>query len=159
MYWRGIDPASTRIKGYREREDIVRLMIKVIKITQLNPDGSLSNNNQYVSKHEGKIREIIQKKKYALVNIDKNGEIFSEKIPAGPELIVKEGDFVKIDQALTQNPNVGGFGQTETEIVLQSPARIIGLIGVLLTLVLGQLFFVYKKKQFERVQLASGLYD
>nr|YP_010261137.1 apocytochrome f [Cephaleuros karstenii]UIB39078.1 apocytochrome f [Cephaleuros karstenii] len=165
---------------------------------QLNPNGSLSNNNQYVSKHEGKIVEIVQKKKYAMVNIEKNGEIFSEKIPAGPELLVKEGDFVKTDQALTQNPNVGGFGfsrprknrfflraeknckeffieisnnivrlmikfiktmQTETEIVLQSPLRIVGLIFILLTLVLGQLFFVFKKKQFEKVQLASGLYD
>nr|YP_010260910.1 apocytochrome f [Cephaleuros virescens]UIB38664.1 apocytochrome f [Cephaleuros virescens] len=141
---------------------------------QLNPTGTLSNNNQFTAKHTGKIVEIVQKKKYSQINIEKDGEIFSEQIPAGPELLVKEGDFVKTDQALTQNPNVGGFGfqihspfndkfikytQTETEIVLQSPARIVGLIFILLTLVLGQLFFVFKKKQFERIQLASGLYD
>lgn len=78
---------------------------------QLNVDGSLSNNNQYTTKHTGKIKEFLQKKKYTLINIERsNGEIVSEKIPAGPELIVKEGDFVKIDQPLTTNPNVGGFG-------------------------------------------------
>ena len=126
---------------------------------QLNPDGSLSNVNQFTSKHNGKITEIVKKKKYALVNIENNGEIVSEKIPAGPDLIVKEGDTVKVDQALTNNPNVGGFGQTDAEVVLQSPARIIGLFFILFGLVLGQLFFVMKKKQFERVQLASGLYD
>ena len=127
---------------------------------QLNPDGSLSNVNQFTSKHSGKIVEIVQKKKYSLINIqDGKNEIVSEKIPAGPDIIVKEGDIVKVDQALTNNPNVGGFGQTDAEIVLQSPARIIGMIVILLTLVLTQLFFVYKKKQLERVQLASGLYD
>lgn len=126
---------------------------------QLNPDGSLSNVNQITSKHNGKIVEIIKKKKYSLVNIENNGEISSEKIPAGPDLLVKENDLVKVDQALTNNPNVGGFGQTEGEIVLQSPARIVGMLFILFTLVITQLFFVYKKKQLERVQLASGLYD
>ena len=117
---------------------------------QLNPDGSQSNVNQFTSKHDGKVAEIVKKKKYSLINIEKNGEIFSEKIPAGPDLIVKEGDNVKVDQALTNNPNVGGFGQTDAEIVLQSPARIIGLFFILITLVITQLSFVLKKKQLER---------
>jgi hypothetical protein len=52
-------------------------------------------------------------------------------IPAGPELMVSEGDEVTAGQALTNNPNVGGFGQKDTEIVLQSSARIKGLAGVL----------------------------
>nr|YP_010260993.1 apocytochrome f [Trentepohlia sp. BN17]UIB38747.1 apocytochrome f [Trentepohlia sp. BN17] len=42
------------------------------------------------------------------------------------------------------------YTQTDAEIVLQSPARIIGMIFILFTLVLTQLFFVYKKKQLER---------
>nr|UIB38823.1 apocytochrome f [Trentepohlia sp. YN1242] len=126
---------------------------------QLNPDGSMSNVNQFTAKHAGKVVEIVKKKKYALVNIENKGEIISEKIPAGPDLLIKEGDTVKVDQALTNNPNVGGFGQTDAEIVLQSPARIIGLLFILFGLILGQLFFVMKKKQLERVQLASGLYD
>jgi hypothetical protein len=35
---------------------------------------------------------------------------------------VREGQTVQADQPLTNNPNVGGFGQAETEIVLQNPA-------------------------------------
>jgi apocytochrome f len=41
---------------------------------------------------------------------------------------VREGQTVQADQPLTNNPNVGGFGQVETEIVLQNPARVQGLI-------------------------------
>jgi len=31
-------------------------------------------------------------------------------IPPGPELLVSEGECIKLDQPLTSNPNVGGFG-------------------------------------------------
>ena len=68
---------------------------------------------------------------------------------------VKEGDTVKADQALTNNPNVGGFGQAETEVVLQNPARIQGLLAFFVTILLAQVFLVIKKKQFEKVQLAE----
>ena len=57
-----------------------------------------------------------------------NGDQVVEKIPAGPELIVKEGQSIQADQPLTNNPNVGGFGQEDAEIVLQNPARIQGLL-------------------------------
>jgi apocytochrome f len=76
-------------------------------------------------------------------------------IPAGPELIVSEGTVVKADQPLTNNPNVGGFGQTETEIVLQDPSRVQGLLLFLSFTIIGQVFLVLKKKQFEKVQLAE----
>ena len=56
---------------------------------------------------------------------------------------------------MTNNPNVGGFGQAETEIVLQSPARIQGLVVFLMTIFLTQIFLVVKKKQVEKVQLAE----
>jgi len=65
------------------------------------------------------------------------------------------GDTVTVDQALTTNPNVGGFGQTETEIVLQNPLRIQGLLVFFLFVLLAQVFLVLKKKQFEKVQLAE----
>lgn len=126
---------------------------------QLNPGGDKSNNNVFTATHSGKIVEIIKKKKSSILNIETKDGIQSETIPAGPNLLVKEGDQINVDQALTNNPNVGGFGQTETEIVLQSPARIVGMLFIFFTLILGQLFFVMKKKQFERVQLASGLFD
>ena len=84
-----------------------------------------------------------------------NGENVIDTIPPGPELIVKVGDKVQADQALTTNPNVGGFGQTETEIVLQNPARIQGLLVFFSFVLLAQIFLVFKKKQFEKVQLAE----
>jgi apocytochrome f len=37
--------------------------------------------------------------------------------------MVKQGDVVKTDQALNSDPNAGGFGQEESEIVLQNPVR------------------------------------
>ncbi|TKY47421.1 Cytochrome f [Spatholobus suberectus] len=43
---------------------------------------------------------------------------------AGPELLVSEGESIKLDQPLTSNPNVGGFGQGDAEIVLQDPLRV-----------------------------------
>ena len=78
-----------------------------------------------------------------------------DKIPPGPELIVKVGDTVQNDQPLTTNPNVGGFGQAETEIVIQNPARIQGLLVFFSFVLLAQVFLVLKKKQFEKVQLAE----
>jgi apocytochrome f len=49
-------------------------------------------------------------------------------VPAGLNLIVKQGDTVKADQALNIDPNVGGFGQEESEIVLQNPIRILVIL-------------------------------
>lgn len=123
---------------------------------QLYPDGSKSNNNIFNSSVSGKITEIKASKKYTSIAIEtSNGEIITEKIPAGPTIIVSEGQAVKIDQPLTNNPNVGGFGQAETEIVLQNPARVQGLIIFLITIFITQIFLVLKKKQVEKVQLAE----
>jgi len=66
-----------------------------------------------------------------------------------------ENQVIKIDQALTTNPNVGGFGQTETEIVLQDPARIYGFLAFCVSVIITQSMFVFKKKQFEKVQIAE----
>jgi len=85
----------------------------------------------------------------------KSGEAVTIKIPVGPEIIVKEGADIKADQALTIDPNVGGFGQAETEVVLQSPARVKGLIAFFFTVIFAQVLLVLKKKQFEKVQLAE----
>ena len=58
-------------------------------------------------------------------------------------------------EALTDNPNVGGFGQKDTEIVLQSPTRIKWLLIFLAGIMLAQILLVLKKKQVERVQAAE----
>ena len=65
---------------------------------------------------------------------------------------LEENDFVI---PLTNDPNVGGFGQTETEIVLQSPARIYGYMVLCFFIILTQVTLILKKKQFEKVQAAE----
>ena len=75
---------------------------------------------------------------------------------AGPiEVIVKVNDVIKVDQALTADPNVGGFGQNETEIILQNPNRVKGMIVFFFTVTVTQILLVLKKKQFEKVQAAE----
>jgi apocytochrome f len=60
-----------------------------------------------------------------------------------------------VGQFLTSNPNVGGFGQKETEVVLQNPAQIKGLVLFLGGIMLCQILLVIKKKQVETVQAAE----
>ena len=125
---------------------------------QVYPDGSKSNNTIYTASAAGKITAIepVEPKGGYVVTIETtNGNSVSDKLPPGPELVVKVGDTMTLDQALTTNPNVGGFGQGETEIVLQNPSRIQGLLVFFLFVLLAQVFLVLKKKQFEKVQLAE----
>ncbi len=125
---------------------------------QIYPDGSKSNNTIYNASKGGKITQIEpgEKKGSSNITIETSpGEQIVDKIPAGVELLVKVNQSVQADQPLTNNPNVGGFGQKDTEVVLQNPARIQGLIVFFLFVVLAQVFLVLKKKQFEKVQLAE----
>ena len=125
---------------------------------QIYPDGSKSNNTIYNASKGGKITQIEPGEKKGSSNITietPTGEQIIDKIPAGVELLVKVNQSVQADQPLTNNPNVGGFGQKDTEVVLQNPARIQGLIVFFLFVVLAQVFLVLKKKQFEKVQLAE----
>jgi apocytochrome f len=124
---------------------------------QVYPDGSKSNNTVYNPSVAGKINQIqpLEKGGYDITIETASGNQVIEKIPPGPELIVSVGQFIQPDQPLTNNPNVGGFGQEETEIVLQNPARVQGLIIFFVFVVLAQVFLVLKKKQFEKVQLAE----
>ena len=125
---------------------------------QIYPDGTKSNNTVYNSPATGKITAITatDKKGGVEITIEKaNGESVVEKIPAGPELIIREGQAVQADQPLTNNPNVGGFGQKDAEIVLQDPARVQGLLVFFSFILIAQIFLVLKKKQFEKVQLAE----
>jgi apocytochrome f len=125
---------------------------------QIYPDGSKSNNTLYSTSTTGRISQISYKENGGYnVTIDTvDGRQVVEIIPPGPNLIVTEGESVKSDQPLTNNPNVGGFGQEDAEIVLQDPLRIQGLIVFFLFVVLAQICLVLKKKQFEKVQLAES---
>nr|YP_009184909.1 apocytochrome f of cytochrome b6/f complex [Jenufa minuta]ALO62945.1 apocytochrome f of cytochrome b6/f complex [Jenufa minuta] len=125
---------------------------------QVYPDGSKTNNTVYNSPVNGKIVSIIpgEKNKGFEITIEtSSGNRVVEKIPPGPELLVKESQNVSADQPLTNNPNVGGFGQKDIEIVLQNPARIQALLGFFVFVLVNQVFLVMKKKQFEKVQLAE----
>ena len=126
---------------------------------QVYADGSKSNNTIYSASTAGKITGIQnleedgQSKGHAITIKTPSGNNVVDTIPPGPTLIIKQGDLIQLDQSLTNNPNVGGFGQRDTEVVLQNPARIQGFLIFLICILLTQTFLVLKKKQFEKVQL------
>ena len=124
---------------------------------QVYPTGEKSNINMFGANQTGQISEItISEKGDSNISIlSSDGTKTSQVIPAGLKLTVKQGDFVKTDQSLNIDPNVGGFGQEETEIVLQNPLRIIGYLGFCFCALLTQVFLILKKKQFEKVQAAE----
>ena len=124
---------------------------------QVYADGSKSNNTLYSSPSDGQIQSITTNEKGDLdiTIINSEGTEILQKIPVGLDLIVQQGQTVTADQPLTNNPNVGGFGQMDTEIVLQNPARVEGLLIFLVSILITQIFLVLKKKQFEKVQLSE----
>jgi apocytochrome f len=67
------------------------------------------------------------------------------------------GDTVENGSPLTNDPNVGGFGQVDAEIVLQNPVRLYGLLAFFAAVALAQILLVLKKRQVEKVQAAEGL--
>ena len=126
---------------------------------QVYPTGEKSNNVLFTATSTGTINSIekIEDGSYK-INIEKeNGEIITETVPVGPKLMVKEQDKINAGEPLTNDPNVGGFGQLDAEVVLQSPYRIIGLIAFFIGVGLTQILLVLKKKQVEKVQAAEGI--
>lgn len=122
---------------------------------QVYPTGQASNNTVYNASKGGTIQAIAKTDAGYAVTIQADDGTVTDSIPLGPELIVSEGDSVDAGTPLTTNPNVGGFGQMDTEIVLQSPGRIKGLLVFLGGVAMTQIFLVLKKKQVERVQAAE----
>ena len=124
---------------------------------QVYPNGEKSNVNVFGANQAGQITEITTAEKgdSNIVILNSNGTKTSQTVPAGLNLIVKQGDIVKTDQALNVDPNVGGFGQEESEIVLQNPVRIFGYLAFCFATLVSQITLVLKKKQFEKVQAAE----
>ena len=124
---------------------------------QVNPTGDKTNNNTVLSPVGGLITSIEKTEKnnnlLSIKTVD--GATKTVEVQDAYKLAVSTGKTVKQDQPLTFDPNVGGFGQTETEIVLQNSSRIVGYMVLLLCVTLCQLFLVLKKKQFEKVQAAE----
>jgi apocytochrome f len=123
---------------------------------QVYPTGEKSNNNAFTSTAAGQIKSIEAGEKGAtsVVIATATGDV-TQTVPSGLTLSVKVQDTVKVDEPLTLNPNVGGFGQEETEIVLQNPNRVKGMIVFFFTVTVTQILLVLKKKQFEKVQAAE----
>jgi apocytochrome f len=124
---------------------------------QVYPTGEKSNNTVYNASVAGVIAAIAKTDEGGYqVSIQKaDGSEVVDAIPAGPELIVSQGEEVAAGAALTSNPNVGGFGQKDIEIVLQSSGRVTGLVAFLAAVTLTQIMLVLKKKQVEKVQAAE----
>jgi apocytochrome f len=128
---------------------------------QVYPTGQKSNNNFYAAPIAGRISEIAPIAPnedegifggYQVTIKSDDGATATEKIPAGPELLVTEGQEVKAGEPLSSNPNVGGFGQQDREIVLQDPRRIQWLLAFFASVIVSQIMLVLKKKQVEKVQ-------
>jgi len=124
---------------------------------QVYPTGEKSNMNEFVSLQAGQITSLTETEKGdSVIQITgADGKVTSQDVPKGLILTVKQGDSVKAEQSLNINPNAGGFGQEETEIVLQKSTRIIGYLAFCFCVLLTQVFLIIKKKQFEKVQAAE----
>ena len=124
---------------------------------QVYPSGEKSNNTTFTSTAAGKITAIEpgEKGKTNVIVESTDGNSVTQTVPAGLDISVKVNDIIKADQPLTLDPNVGGFGQTETEIILQNPNRVKGMIAFFFTVTIAQILLVLKKKQFEKVQAAE----
>jgi len=120
---------------------------------QVYPEGNQSNNNQFFSSASGTVTAIEDGK--ITVALEDGTSATQELLP-GATIVVKVGDRVAKDQPVSTNPNVGGFGQAEKEIVLQDMTRVYAYCALSVSVFLSQLSFVLKKKQFEKVQLAEG---
>ena len=124
---------------------------------QVYPTGEKSNINAFGATQAGQISEIVttEKGESNITIVSSTGTQTSQIVPKGLTLLVKQGDVVKADQPLNIDPNAGGFGQEESEIVLQKPLRIIGYLAFCFCVLLTQILLILKKKQFEKVQAAE----
>ncbi|WP_094554330.1 cytochrome f [Synechococcus sp. 1G10] len=126
---------------------------------QVYPTGEKSNNGVFNASVDGTVAAITPGENGAsVVEISTaDGQSVSDTIPAGPTLTVAVGDSVSAGAPLSDDPNVGGFGQLDAEIVLQNPVRLYGMLAFFAAVALAQIMLVLKKKQVEKVQAAEGV--
>ncbi len=126
---------------------------------QVYPTGEKTNNTVYTASAAGTVSAISAGENGASVVeiLTADGVSVSDTIPAGPTLAVGVGDVVEAGAPLSDDPNVGGFGQLDAEIVLQNPVRLYGMLAFFAAVALAQILLVLKKKQVEKVQAAEGI--
>lgn len=126
---------------------------------QVYPTGEKSNNTAFTTSEAGTVLSLDKSEDGATIITlqTKEGNSITESIPLGPTILVKVGDKLEAGSRLTNDPNSGGFGQLDAEVVLQSPARVYGLLAFFMGVTLTQILLVLKKKQVEKVQAAEGI--
>ncbi|MCX5966445.1 MAG: apocytochrome f [Cyanobacteria bacterium] len=124
---------------------------------QVTPTGEKTNNAIFTAPASGTVSALTPGDNgTTLVEITTASGSVSETVPAGPTLQVAVGDQVEAGAPLTNDPNVGGFGQLDVEVVLQNPVRIYGMLAFFAVVALAQIMLVLKKRQVEKVQAAEG---
>jgi apocytochrome f len=123
------------------------------------PTGEKSNNNVVNAPAAGRVSAILAEDNGAsTVEIaTADGAVATETVPPGLTITAQVGDAIEAGAPLTEDPNVGGFGQLDAEVVLQNPVRILGLLAFFAAVALAQILLVLKKRQVEKVQAAEGI--
>jgi apocytochrome f len=126
---------------------------------QVYPTGEKSNNGVFNAPVSGTVSALTPDDAGATVVeiTTDDGSTVTETVPAGPTITAAVGDVVAAGAPLTNDPNVGGFGQMDAEVVLQNPVRIYGLLAFFAAIAVAQIFLVLKKRQVEKVQAAEGI--
>jgi apocytochrome f len=126
---------------------------------QVYPTGEKSNNGVFNASAAGSIASIDAGENGAtqVTITGADGSSVIDTVPAGPSLIVSVGDSVAAGAPITNDPNVGGFGQLDAEVVLQNPVRIYGMLAFFAAIAMAQILLVLKKRQVEKVQAAEGI--
>jgi apocytochrome f len=86
---------------------------------QIIPNGNKSNDTVYNTSATCKVNKIIHKKKSGYkITIDNasDGHQIIDIVPLGQKFIISKGESIKVDQPLTNNPNVGGNIDLLTQI-------------------------------------------
>ena len=126
---------------------------------QVYPTGEKSNNGVFNASVAGTVASITPGDNGATVVAitTADGTSVNDTIPAGPTVKVAVGEAVTAGAPITNDPNVGGFGQIDAEVVLQNPVRIYGMLAFFAAVALAQIMLVLKKRQIEKVQAFEGV--
>lgn len=127
---------------------------------QLYPDGSPSNNGGFRSPCNGWLGRVhISREGPSLGLWTRQAAVQVSRLPAGVDILARRscqlGARISIDAVLASNPNVGGVGQSEALLVVQSRERLGYYVQVVAAIAATQLALVLKKKQYERFRLGQ----
>lgn len=114
---------------------------------QLYPDGSWSNVNQVPMSASGVVIRINKDRKANGLALTSEARVKGNEVshvvqhlPPGAGFFksFRVGHWASRDAAFTSNPNRGGFGQSESELVVHGPYRLTDYIWVFTTITLAQ---------------------